>query len=107
VPHYFVDHSCVNTIREHNNYRSKEPVKGQNVPEFGTKMDDHTLDAIRYGLLYIYKLGCTTSLAEVYGPSQWRPEMLQREESITDSLHSGFHADSNMGGFGNMEGVSF
>jgi hypothetical protein len=106
-PRYFVSWDCKNTIREHNNYRSKEPVKGQNVPEFGQKMDDHTLDAIRYGLLYIYKLGCTSSLAEIYGSQRWTPDQLERAESITDSLDSGFYSEAAQGGFGNMEGVMF
>lgn len=108
-PRYFVDHSCRNVIREHNNYRSKEPVKGQNVPEFGTKMDDHTLDAIRYGLLYIYKLGCISSLADVYGSSQWRPE----KETINRTDPSPITLDSDLGtgmtfsGFGSIEGTEF
>jgi hypothetical protein len=65
TPGYYVDPSCVNTIREHNNYRSKEPVKGQNVPEFGQKISDHTIDAIRYGLVQLFHLGVNHHLAEV------------------------------------------
>lgn len=107
-PRYFVGHACPMTIKEHNNYRSKEPIKGQNVPEFGTKMEDHTLDAIRYGLLYIFKLGCTQSLADVYGPQQWRPENeLQLTEALAGTLDSGFDMGSNQAGFGNMEGTVF
>jgi hypothetical protein len=107
-PHYFVSWDCKNTIREHNNYRSKEPIKGQNVPEFGTKMDDHTLDAIRYGLLYIFKLGATTSLAEVYGPSQWRPEHeVANGESLAGSLSDNSVSGIGDAGFGSMEGMVF
>ena len=108
VPRYIVDHSCKNVINEHNNYRSKEPVKGQNVPEFGTKMDDHTLDAIRYGLLYIFKLGCTSSLADIYGSQAWRPPARVAPgmpDGIT--LGSGFGTGIETGGFGNMEGMTF
>jgi hypothetical protein len=108
VPRYFVSHRCPMTIKEHNNYRSKEPVKGQNVPEFGTKMEDHTLDAIRYGLLYIYKLGAISSLADVYGPQSWRPEHeIAKSESLAGTLDSGFDSGNTTGGFGNMEGMSF
>jgi hypothetical protein len=96
------------TIKEHNNYRSKEPIKGQNVPEFGVKMEDHTLDAIRYGLLYIFKLGATSSLAEVYGPQQWRPEHeMAKSEAIAGTLDSSFDSAIDSSGFGNMEGMQF
>lgn len=106
-PRYVVDYSCTNVIREHNNYRSKEPIKGQNVPEFGVKMDDHTLDAIRYGLLYIFKLGAISSLADIYRASSgWvPPKDYQQLEPVT--LDSDFGSGIDGGGFGNMEGMTF
>jgi hypothetical protein len=66
VPAFLVDRSCTSTISEFNNYRSKAPVKGMNVPEMGQKMADHTLDAIRYGLVHLYRLGVSHHLNEVY-----------------------------------------
>jgi hypothetical protein len=109
-PRFFVDNSCTTWIKEANNYRSKEPVKGQNVPEFGAKMDDHGLDAMRYALLYLFKLGVTSSLADIYGVSNavWRP-------SPSATIHEGVTLDSNIGtesgltsaGFGNMSGMEF
>lgn len=113
-PRYFVDPSCTHTIHEHNNYRSNEPVKGRNVPEFGTKMDDHTLDAIRYGLVYIYKLGATSHLTDVYGASygaSYAPPSASRRlagsslETIT--LSSDFGTGIENTGFGNMNGMEF
>jgi hypothetical protein len=68
-PAFTVDFSCVNLIREFNNYRAPESIKGRNVPEFGRKMEDHALDAIRYGLVHIYKLGAHHHLSDVYGPT--------------------------------------
>jgi hypothetical protein len=56
-PRYYVSWDCKDQIREMNNYRSKEPVKGQNVPELGNKVEDHTIDAMRYALLCLFKLG--------------------------------------------------
>jgi len=64
-PAYFVDPSCVNTIREHNNYKAPESTKGLNVPEAGLKQEDHAIDAIRYGLMHVFKLGAIYSLADV------------------------------------------
>jgi hypothetical protein len=63
-PRYFVAWGCKDHIRELNNYRSKEPVKGQNVPEFGNKVEDHTIDAMRYALLCLYKLGAAHHLTK-------------------------------------------
>jgi len=57
APRYHVAYECVNHIRELNNYRSKEPVQGQNVPELGNKVEDHTIDAMRYALLATFKMG--------------------------------------------------
>jgi hypothetical protein len=106
-PRYHVDHSCVNVIKEHNNYRSKEPIKGQNVPEFGVKMADHTIDAIRYALVHIYKLGATSSLADVYSPSPWRPSS-NPGAALGGSLEPLTLDQDDLGsGFGNMERMEF
>jgi hypothetical protein len=66
VPYYQVDPACKNTIREHNNYRSKDPIKGQNVPELGQNVQNHTIDAIRYALVQLFHLGVNHHLSEVY-----------------------------------------
>ena len=66
-PSFFVDPRCREVIKEFSNYRSKAPIKGQNVPELGQKIEDHTVDAMRYALLCIFKLGAVYSLADVYG----------------------------------------
>lgn len=65
TPALFVDPSCVDMIREFNNYKSKDNPKGMNVPEMGQKMEDHCMDAIRYGLVHIYRLGATSHLTDV------------------------------------------
>lgn len=62
---FFVDFSCVNTIKEFNTYKSPESVNGKNVQEIGKKQDDHAMDAIRYGLVHIFVLGCTYHLSDV------------------------------------------
>jgi hypothetical protein len=68
-PRLFVDHSCVNTIREFNNYRAPSSVGRvlRNPREDAQKYDDHALDAIRYALMHLYKLGVRNSrLSDVY-----------------------------------------
>lgn len=69
-PRFVVDHSCKQYIKETSNYRSNEPVKGKNVPEMGQKMSDHGIDALRYGLYTLYKLGVTHHLDEVFTPDR-------------------------------------
>lgn len=66
-PWLYVDHSCINTIREYNNYRADDPRgnRPRNPREDAQKYDDHALDAIRYGLMHIFKLGVTMKLSDV------------------------------------------
>lgn len=87
-PGLVIDHSCVNTIREFNNYKAPEPTMGRNPKnprETAQGIDDHALDALRYGLMHIYKLGARagSSLADVMGPELRRAarEDYRREES--------------------------
>lgn len=61
APRYLVSFEAKDHIREMNNYRSKEPIKGQNVPELGQKVEDHTIDAMRYALLCLFKMGAYNS----------------------------------------------
>jgi hypothetical protein len=64
-PSFFVDPSCRAVTKEFSNYRSKDPIKGRNVPELGNKVEDHTIDALRYALVCLYKMGASYSLADV------------------------------------------
>ena len=72
-PWLFVDHSCTNTIREFNNYRAPDNGRGdRNIREAARAFDDHALDAIRYALMHIFKLGATTRLNEIYNQNELR-----------------------------------
>jgi hypothetical protein len=64
-PKMKVDFGCVNVIAEFNNYKAKKPASGNNVPEMGQRVKDHALDALRYGLMHVFKLGATHHLSEV------------------------------------------
>lgn len=64
-PALHVDFSCTNVIREFNNYKAPKSMNGKNAQEIGMKQDDHTLDAIRYGLVHIFDLGATYHLSDV------------------------------------------
>jgi hypothetical protein len=68
-PGFVVDHSCTPMIKEMNNYKAKESSSGTNVPEMGQKIQDHTIDAIRYGAMHLFKLGAQHHLTEVYSMS--------------------------------------
>lgn len=91
-PSFFVDPSCTNTLREINNYRSKTPIKGRNVPEFGDQISDHTVDAIRYGLMHIFALGATHHLTETITPTT--------RQFVSRSTHE-------LSGFGSTEASTF
>jgi hypothetical protein len=67
-PWMYIDPSCVNTIREFNNYRAVSSRPETNPREAAKRFDDHALDALRYGLMHRFELGCHTHLADVYGP---------------------------------------
>lgn len=66
-PWLVVDHACTNLVREFNNYRTTEAPRGakRDPREDAQKFDDHALDALRYGLMHIFKLGATMSLSDV------------------------------------------
>jgi hypothetical protein len=82
-PSFFVDPSCRAVTKELSNYRSKEPIKGRNVPELGNKVEDHTIDALRYALVCIYKFGAQYSLADVMmGQSEERTPITVGAQSV-------------------------
>jgi hypothetical protein len=95
-PRLFVDHSCKNLIFEFNNYRAPETRPETNIREAAKKYKDHALDALRYGLMHIYKLGCNSRLTDLYtGTAEvdsWREQMLEPEGD---------------GGFFSMEDLEF
>jgi hypothetical protein len=113
-PAFFVDPRCRETIKEFSNYRSKAPIKGQNVPELGQKIEDHTVDAMRYALLCIFKLGAIYSLADIYGTSM--PSALPNVVDLSPEAAAGralahdmaspalaHYSESEFGGFGDSE----
>ena len=68
VPGLYVDHSCVNTIREFGSYRAKAPVTGKNPSDpqdKPVKKDDHAMDALRYGLVHLFDLGANYHLKDI------------------------------------------
>jgi len=109
-PRYYVSWDCKDHIRELNNYRSKEPVKGQNVPELGNKVEDHTIDAMRYALLCLFKLGAAgqhlsqdmVSAAPVeLSPKAAAERNAMREQNAFAAL---MNASSGSGGFFSLGG---
>lgn len=84
VPALLVDFSCVNVINEFNNYRAAGAIKGRNVPEVGQKSKDHAMDAIRYGLMHVFRLGAANShLSDVY-----RSVEVSKAETVSVGLAS-------------------
>ena len=71
APRLFVSRDCKNTIREFNNYKSPETTgsfRNRKSPrETAQTIDDHALDALRYGLMHLYKLGARYHLQDTMG----------------------------------------
>jgi hypothetical protein len=68
-PWLTVDHSCEHVAREFNLYRVKKSPRGLDPREAANKVEDHAMDAIRYGLMHLFVLGARHSLSEVYDPT--------------------------------------
>jgi hypothetical protein len=67
-PGLYVDYSCSNTIREFGSYRGKPPTGGRQPSDpvdKAVKKDDHAMDALRYGLMHLFKLGANYHLEDV------------------------------------------
>jgi hypothetical protein len=88
-----IDNSCKFTIKEYNNYRSKEPINGANVPEMSQNMKNHAMDAIRYGLMHVFVLGCNIHLDSVYDLSELRSRA-ERESLMAPATSFGPKQDS-------------
>lgn len=65
MPGLTLDPACKNGIREFNNYKAAEGGKERDPRELAKKCDDHFLDALRYGLMHIFKLGMRIRLGDV------------------------------------------
>jgi hypothetical protein len=82
APKFFVHFNCKNMIREFNNYRAAEGTSAKNAKEIAQGVDDHTLDALRYGLMHIFKLGAKHHLSEVYMPGEGRLSGHEQSQGI-------------------------
>jgi hypothetical protein len=77
VPSLTVDHSCKFLITEFNNYRSPDTGRqDKNVREAAQPFADHALDALRYGLMHVFRLGLNSHLSEVYGQNDFKDKDL-------------------------------
>lgn len=69
VPGLLVDPSCLFTISEFNGYRAPEEVKAttkesSQAKAINPKQKDNAMDALRYGLVHCFLLGCRQHLAD-------------------------------------------
>lgn len=66
----YIDPSCTNLIREIGGYRTRENVSAKQresgkASAVDGRVDDHAVDALRYGLMHLFELGAKHHLAEV------------------------------------------
>lgn len=55
VPQLYIDPRCVNLIREFESYEWKKDIDGKASSEEPNKLNDHALDALRYGIYTLVK----------------------------------------------------
>jgi len=66
-PRYWVDSSCINHIDEMSGYKTKQNVQMNEFTGAGvvaSSTADHTIDAMRYALMHLYKVGVQHHLHE-------------------------------------------
>lgn len=76
-PGFIVDHSCKNTIREFNNYRTRDTdlsIRENTAAGAAQKQDDHAMDPIRYALVHLFILGATSHLSDTVDIHEIRRE---------------------------------
>ncbi len=64
-----VTYDCPNTIREFNNYKTKDTDKSSTTESKASgvaqRTEDHSMDAIRYGEMHLFVLGATSHLSDI------------------------------------------
>lgn len=95
-PWLTVDPSCRNTIREFNNYRGHNTISSKvprNPREDAQRNDDHAMDALRYALMHIFKLGATHKLSDLYDFDELKR---QNDAAFSGTSSSGGFFSSNL-----------
>jgi hypothetical protein len=91
-PKLYVDPSCINTIKELSNYRTKDNLSkrvrehGRTAQAVSSNVDDHTVDALRYGMMHLFELGAKHHLEDVY------------RRTFDDTSHDTYFSMSSTGG---------
>jgi hypothetical protein len=83
-PKFYIDPSCVHTIRQLTLLRGKEQKEDKNAPEGQHDFDDHGPDALRYFFVEKFILGAGSHLADVYG---YRQNTTEAEEFFRNNSH--------------------
>jgi phage terminase large subunit len=92
--HLYVDRVCENTIFEFQNYRTKQiSLKAdENKKEEPKKKNDHSMDAMRYGIMHLFELGARYHLADVMSFNNRPPDedgVMSREPDPVGALPRG------------------
>lgn len=91
LPGLLVDRKCANTIKEFNTYKTKENTTASETTARGAvvNLGNDAMDAIRYGLMHLFELGCGQYALSDAMPSNWRET--RAEASSLDSGESGVY----------------
>lgn len=83
-PGLIVDFSCENTRREFNNYKGKPGTRVKSPAELPQAIDDHCMDAIRYALMHLYRVGVAGRLSDTM-PELDSPEIVNQSDTLFQS----------------------
>jgi hypothetical protein len=100
LPKLFVHFRCKDLIREFNSYKAREGTAGRNPREIAEGADDHCLDALRYGLMHLFRLGVNRHLDEIYVPGMVG-------NGFNQDTPEGLYVPTGEGVFGKLEDVVF
>lgn len=101
-PRYWVDPSCENHIREMTEYKTKQNVGPNEFTGAGVVSNDssdHSIDAMRYGLMHLFEVGVRHHLNEVYSAPTNQLKVEKRELITLASRPSGTYFSLNMRSF--------
>jgi hypothetical protein len=94
---FYVARDCRNTLKEFNTYRRKETPGGKEERKDGPvdqNIPDHALDAIRYGIMHLYKLFVHQHLDPTDVQDWMRNQRTTAEDLVDYALSPEYESDS-------------
>ena len=105
-PHYFVDPSCTEHISELEAYKVKDNVQAsefRSTTVVSTACEDHSIDAMRYGLMHLFEIGKYHLKDVQTATPNWAQARTTRETATREPVSSGAGSVFTYGGLGRRQ----